>query len=68
VRAAGLRSVAKGGIFLKLLSNSQMLTLARMATKESGGVDEETLIDGLFELGQDLPQLCSEIYAVALAA
>jgi 2-polyprenyl-3-methyl-5-hydroxy-6-metoxy-1,4-benzoquinol methylase len=55
--AAGLRSVAKGGIFLKLLSNNQML-----------GFDDEQLIDGMFELGKDLPELCSEIYSVAVPA
>lgn len=55
VRAANLQAVAKGGIFLKLLSNAQML-----------GFDDDRLIDGMFELGKDLPQLCSQIYTVCV--
>lgn len=55
IQSAGLYVVAKGGIFLKLFSNSQMLTF-----------DDSRLIDGMFELGKDLPELCSEIYAVCV--
>lgn len=57
VRAAGLHPVAKGGIFLKLLSNSQMLAF-----------EDEKLVDGMFELGKDLPHLCSEIYSICVPA
>jgi 2-polyprenyl-3-methyl-5-hydroxy-6-metoxy-1,4-benzoquinol methylase len=53
LRAANLRIIAKGGIFLKPLSNGQMASFQNPA-----------LYDGLFELGKDLPQLCSQIYAV----
>lgn len=55
--AGGLRIVAKGGIFLKLLSNNQMLTF-----------EDEKLVDGMFELGKDLPELCSEIYSICVPA
>lgn len=57
IRAAGLSTVAKGGIFLKLLSNSQMTSF-----------EDDRLIDGMFELGKDLPQLCSEIFSVVVPA
>jgi 2-polyprenyl-3-methyl-5-hydroxy-6-metoxy-1,4-benzoquinol methylase len=55
LREAGLRAVAKGGIFLKLLSNAQML-----------GFEDDKLIDGMFELGKDFPELCSQIFAVCM--
>lgn len=55
IERAGLRSVAKGGIFLKLLSNNQMLVF-----------DDDKLVDGMFELGKDMPELCSEIFAVCI--
>ena len=53
IRSTGLATIAKGGIFLKLLSNTQMLTFK-----------DESLIEGMFELGKDFPQYCSEIYTV----
>lgn len=53
IKKAGLKTVSKGGIFLKLLSNNQMLAFK-----------DDDLIDGMFELGKDFPQFCSEIYAV----
>ena len=56
VKVSGLHVIAKGGIFLKLLSNQQMLTFK-----------DEALIEGMFELGKDFPQYCSEIYAVCVA-
>jgi 2-polyprenyl-3-methyl-5-hydroxy-6-metoxy-1,4-benzoquinol methylase len=54
IEAAGLITVAKGGIFLKLLSNAQMLAF-----------EDEALVEGMFELGKDLPEYCAEIFAVA---
>jgi 2-polyprenyl-3-methyl-5-hydroxy-6-metoxy-1,4-benzoquinol methylase len=57
IERAGLHSVAKGGIFLKLLSNSQMMMF-----------EDDRLIDGMFEMGRDLPELCSEIYSVCMPA
>lgn len=57
VTAAGLVTVAKGGIFLKLLSNAQMLAF-----------QDEQLVDAMFEVGRDLPDLCSEIYSVCVPA
>jgi 2-polyprenyl-3-methyl-5-hydroxy-6-metoxy-1,4-benzoquinol methylase len=55
IKAANLQAVAKGGIFLKLLSNAQMLNF-----------EDDKLLDGMFELGKDLPQLCSQIFAVCM--
>lgn len=54
-REAGLHTITKGGVFLKLLSNSQMLMF-----------EDDKLIDAMFELGKDFPGLCSEIYTVAV--
>jgi 2-polyprenyl-3-methyl-5-hydroxy-6-metoxy-1,4-benzoquinol methylase len=55
--AAGLTTVSKGGIFLKLLSNAQMTSF-----------EDDNLVDAMFDVGKDLPQLCSEIYSVAVPA
>jgi 2-polyprenyl-3-methyl-5-hydroxy-6-metoxy-1,4-benzoquinol methylase len=55
ILATGLQSITKGGIFLKLLSNTQMLTF-----------EDDKLIDAMFELGKDFPQYCSEMYAVCV--
>jgi SAM-dependent methyltransferase len=54
LEAAGLSISARGGVFLKPLSNAQMLELG-----------DDRLVEGLYELGKDFPDLCSEIYAVA---
>lgn len=55
MKTAGLNTIAKGGVFLKLLANSQMLSF-----------EDDKLIEGMFELGKDFPQLCSEIYSVSV--
>jgi 2-polyprenyl-3-methyl-5-hydroxy-6-metoxy-1,4-benzoquinol methylase len=55
IAATGMQSVTKGGIFLKLLSNNQMLSF-----------EDPALVDGMFELGKDFPQWCSEIYSVCI--
>lgn len=55
IKKAGLKNFAKGGVLLKLLSNNQMLTFK-----------DNELIDGMFELGRDFPELCSELYAVCI--
>lgn len=52
-KSSGLTTISKGGIFLKLLSNKQMQDYK-----------DDDLIEGMFELGKDLPQLCSEIYSI----
>ncbi len=57
IRSASLQPVTKGGIFMKLLSNNQMLSF-----------DDPKLIDAMFELGKDFPQYCSEMYAVCVPA
>jgi len=56
IKTAGLATIAKGGVLLKLLSNAQMLTF-----------ENDKLIDGMFELGRDFPQLCSELYSVCIS-
>jgi 2-polyprenyl-3-methyl-5-hydroxy-6-metoxy-1,4-benzoquinol methylase len=59
LRAAGLHVVAQGGILLKLLSNVQMQELE---------AERPALVGACFELGRDLPELCSEIYAVCVGS
>src|SRR5215210_208851 len=51
--AAGFDVTARGGVFLKLLSNVQMQEF------------DDAVVEGFYELGKDFPDLCSEIYAVA---
>lgn len=55
IKKAKLNVINKGGVFLKLLSNAQMMSF-----------DDDKLVDGMFELGKDFPQLCSEIFAVCV--
>lgn len=56
IKDCDLLTIAKGGIFLKLLSNAQMLSF-----------EDEKLIEGMFELGRDFPHLCSEIFSVLVS-
>jgi hypothetical protein len=51
--AADLEIVARGGLFLKPLTNQQI--------SESW---TPAMIDAFYELGRDLPELAAEIYAV----
>lgn len=53
LEAAGFTIVDAGGMFLKPLSNAQMMTW------------DAEILDGLYALGNGLPELCTEIYAVA---
>lgn len=53
IEKSNLKIMNKGGVFIKLLANSQMQSF-----------EDDKLIDGMFELGKDFPQFCSEIYAV----
>ena len=53
IQAAGFEVVERGGVFLKLLSNAQMDSF------------DDAVVEGFYELGKDLPEVCSEIYAVA---
>jgi len=53
VNNAGLKVVRHQGIFLKILSNSQMEKF------------DPKLIDALFVVGRELPDLCSDIYLCA---
>jgi 2-polyprenyl-3-methyl-5-hydroxy-6-metoxy-1,4-benzoquinol methylase len=54
VREAGFKVVHFGGVMVKPISNRQI---------EQQWSDE--LIDAYFALGEDMPELCSEIYVVA---
>lgn len=54
IEEAGLKTKHFGGIMLKPISNRQM---------EKDWSEE--LIDAFFALGEDMPELCSEIYIVA---
>lgn len=56
VRAAGLTVAKRGGIFLKPLSNAQMKDWS------------PELIEAFFEVGKELPEYCSGIYARCLPA
>ena len=55
--AAGWRPVAQGGNFVKPLTNGQCETVLSPEQQ-----------DALFALGEDLPEHCSEIYAVCVPA
>jgi len=54
VRKAGFRIIYNGGCMLKPLSNRQM---------ESWSSE---LIEAFFAVGEDMPELCSEIYAICI--
>lgn len=56
VEAAGLRVVARGGVFFKPVSNSQI---------EAHW--DERMIDGFHQLGRDFPDLAAEIFVVCEA-
>jgi SAM-dependent methyltransferase len=52
--SAGFRVIEKGGYFLKPFTHAQMEAIA--------GVLSEQMLDGLWRLGRELPELASEIY------
>jgi trans-aconitate methyltransferase len=51
IQAAGLKATRWGGIFLKPLSDAQMKDW------------DPKILDALYEVGKDFPELCTEIYA-----
>lgn len=53
---AGLRIVERGGVFLKLLSNAQ-----------TESVFEPAQLEGMLQLGDSMPELSAEIFAVCEA-
>jgi 2-polyprenyl-3-methyl-5-hydroxy-6-metoxy-1,4-benzoquinol methylase len=57
---AGFRVIEKGGYFLKPFTHAQMETIA--------GVLSDAMLDGLWRLGRELPELASEIYVNLEAA
>jgi len=54
VAASGLQIISAGGSMLKPLSNAQ---IARHWT--------DAMIDGFIKVGNDYPDLCGDIYAIA---
>lgn len=56
----GFRVVEKGGYFLKPFTHAQMESIA--------GVLSNKMLDGLWQLGRELPELASEIYVNLKAA
>lgn len=56
VNENGLRIIEFGGYFLKPFSHKQMYRMMQMK------VIDEKVLDGLFELGKHMPEICSEIY------
>jgi hypothetical protein len=60
VTGAGFRIVERGGYFLKPFTHAQMESL--------GPLLSEQMLDGLWRLGRELPELASEIYVNLEAA
>jgi 2-polyprenyl-3-methyl-5-hydroxy-6-metoxy-1,4-benzoquinol methylase len=58
--ATGFRVVDRGGYFLKPFTHAQMEAL--------GGLLSAAMLDGLWKLGRELPELASEIYVNLEAA
>ncbi|HXG95084.1 MAG TPA: methyltransferase domain-containing protein [Blastocatellia bacterium] len=52
IEGAGLAIEKLGGMFLKPLANAQMMSW------------DKAILDGLYNLSDELPELCTEIYAV----
>jgi SAM-dependent methyltransferase len=59
VEAAGLRVTETGGFFVKPFTHGQMSRIREVLTPE--------ILDGLWVLGRELPELASEIYVNAMA-
>lgn len=57
---AGFRVVEKGGYFIKPFTHAQMQSL--------GSLLSEDVLDGLWQLGREMPELASEIYVNLQAA
>ncbi len=58
--ASGLRVIEKGGYFIKPFTHAQMESIA--------GVLSAAMLDGLWQLGREMPELASEIYVNLEAA
>jgi SAM-dependent methyltransferase len=52
--ASGFRVIEKGGYFIKPFTHAQMESIP--------GVLSEAVLDGLWQLGREMPELASEIY------
>ena len=58
ITQAGLKIVDSGGIMFKPMSNGQMDKALE------AGIIDEAYLEGCYQLGKRLPDLCSSIYAV----
>jgi len=59
IEAAGFEIIAQGGIFFKYLADFQMDKLI------DTGILGKSQLEGLFSLGNEYPDMCADIYAVA---
>lgn len=59
INQSGLKVIDEGGIFIKPFTNNQMSTI-----KEA--ILSEDILDGLYFLGKELPEISSEIYVNAI--
>ena len=58
ISSAGFENVDQGGIFLKILADFQLDKLF-----DSNFFDEK-IIDGLYKLGREYPDLCGSLYSI----
>ena len=58
IEAGGFRTIAQGGVMLKILADFQLDRLMR------DGVLGEEHVDGLYRLGLEYPDLCGSLFAV----
>ncbi len=58
--ATGFRVIEKGGYFIKPFTHAQMESIS--------GLLSEAMLDGLWQLGREMPELASEIYVNLEAA
>ena len=57
-RTAGLKVVARGGIFFKALANFQL------DKAKAAGIIDDAYLEGCYALGQVYPDLCASIYLI----
>ena len=58
ILAAGLHTVAQGGVMLKILADFQLDKLIEL------DILGQKQIDGLYSLGHQYPELCGSLYAI----
>ena len=57
-RRAGLKVIARGGIFFKPLANFQL------DKAKAAGIIDDAYLEGCYQLGQVYPDLCASIYLI----